>query len=72
MRKLKFFIRYKEFLYYQYICKKYDEVTIVLIMGSMLFVYQFIMKYNKKTVIVDMCFDVVCNACICCQKKEPL
>lgn len=23
-------------------------------------------------VIVDMCFDVVCNACICCQKKEPL
>ena len=22
-------------------------------------------------VIVDMCFDVVCNACICCQKKEP-
>ncbi len=47
MRKLKFFIRYKEFLYYQYICKKYVEVTIVLIMGSMLFVYQFIMKYNK-------------------------
>ena len=47
MRKLKFFIRYKEFLYYQYICKKYDEVTIVLIMGSMLFVYQFIIKYIK-------------------------
>lgn len=47
MRKLKFFIKYKEFLYYQYICKKYVEVTIVLIMGSMLFVYQFIMKYNK-------------------------